>query len=93
MSAFTHQQPEQFVLNRIGVLHFVHQHVAQQALPLGAHLGIARQQQAGQGYEVIKVDRLVGLQALFVALHHTLGHALVVIGGLNLAALQALVLP
>ena len=90
-----HQQLEHFVLGRIGVLVFVHQHMAQLALPLGAHLGVFAQQAQGQADEVVKVDALVGREPFLVAGHDLRHQACVVVLGLRqgLGGVQSGALP
>ncbi len=72
---------EHLVLRDIGVLVFVHQHVAQQRLPLGSDRLVLAQQLERQADEVVKVDALVSAQALFIVRHDAGGDALGVIGG------------
>ena len=95
MRAFAHQQLEQFVLRGVGVLVLVDQHMAQQALPFLAHLGMAAQQAHGHADQVVEVHALVGGQALLVALHDQGDAALVVVlgHGQGLAAVPAGVFP
>ncbi len=90
-----HQQLEQGVLRGVGVLVFIHQHMAQQLLPFFAHLGVVVQQPHGHADKVVKIDALVGGEALFVALHDDGQAALVVVlgQGQRLAGIEALVLP
>ena len=83
MAAFAHQQFEQVVLRSVGVLVFVHQHMAEQVLPLGAHLREVAQKLERQADQVVKVHALVGGQALFVARHDHGNAALVVVLGLG----------
>ncbi len=45
--AFAHQEFQQLVLRGVGVLVFIDQHMAQQALPFLAHLGVALQERMG----------------------------------------------
>ena len=91
-----HQQLEQFVLDSVGVLVFVHQHMAQRLLPFLAHLGVVLQELERQGDQVVKVHALVGQQAFFVTRHDHGGAAVGIIqpglcqGG---SGVQALVLP
>ena len=95
VAAFAHQQFEQVVLCGVGVLVFIDQHVAEQALPLGAHLRKIAQQFERQADQVVKVHTLVSAQALFVARHDDGDAALVVVLGLRqrLLGVQAHVLP
>ena len=95
MGALTHQEFQQLVLRGVGVLVFVHQHVAQQALPFLAHLSVVFQQAHGHADQIVKVHALVGGQALFVALHDQGNAALVVVlgHGQGLAAVPTRVLP
>ena len=93
--ALADQRFQQVVLDRVGVLVFVDQHIAQLVLPALAGVGLVVQQLQRQADQVIEVNRLVSRQALLVALHHDRGSALVVIlgDGQRLAGVQALVLP
>ena len=94
-AAIAHQQLEHVVLGGVGVLVFIDQHMAQVALPLGAHVLVLGQQFHRQADQVIEVDRLVGHQALFVQAHDAGANAFVVVLGhaFCLGAAQALVLP
>ena len=90
-----HQGLEQFVLHGVGVLVFIHQQVAEAVLPLAPGLGIGAQQLERQADQVVEVHRLVGVQALLVALHHLGRREFQVILGhcRGLRGVQALVLP
>ena len=93
--ALANQQLEHFVLRGVGVLVFVHQHMAQRRLPFGAHLGVLLQQLERQADQVVKVHALVGRQAFFVARHDARQRAFFVVGGLRLGlrGIQAAVFP
>ena len=90
-----HQQFQQLVLRGVGVLVFIDQHMAQQALPLFAHRVVVLEQAHGQADEVIKIHTLVGREALFIALHEQSDAALVVVlrHGQGAACVPALVFP
>src|SRR6218665_1845394 len=92
MPTLAHQQPQQLVLRAIGVLVFVHQHMAQRCLPFGAQFGKVAQQPQRQADQV---HVLVGRQALFVACHQRGDAALAVVcgPGQRLPGVQAHVLP
>ncbi len=79
----------------IGVLVFIHQHVAQLLLPVLANHLVLFQQLERQADEVVKVHALVSCQALFIAPHDGGGHALVFIGGAGqgLRGVEACVFP
>ena len=93
--ALAGQRFQQLVLDGVGVLVLVDQHVAQRVLPLRAHRVVAQQQFLRQRDQVVEIDRLVGGQPFFIAGHHARRHALVVVGcrSVGLRAVQALVLP
>ena len=55
-----HQQIEHLVLGGIGVLVFIHQHMAHARLPLGANVRMFAQQLERQADQVVKVHALVG---------------------------------
>ena len=78
-----HQQLEHRILGCVGVLVFVHQHMAHLRLPLGAHLGVVAQQFQRQADQVVKVHALVRAQALLVAAHHHGGDPLAVVSRLR----------
>jgi hypothetical protein len=73
------QQLQHFILRGIGVLVFVHQHVAELRLPLLAHFRMVAQQLQRQADQVVEVHALVGGQPLLVAGHDARGHLLVVV--------------
>ena len=56
------QQLDQFVLAGVGVLVFVHQQVAQAALPFFTHRVVAAEQLDRQADQVVEIDRLIGRQ-------------------------------
>ena len=85
--ALAGEQLEQLVLQAVGVLVFVDQHIAQHVLPVRAHLFVARDQLDRQGDEIVEVDGLVGRQALPVAAHHARRHEhLLAVAAVALAA-------
>ncbi|MPM25405.1 hypothetical protein SDC9_71899 [bioreactor metagenome] len=69
--------------------------MAQDALPLFAHLGVVAQQPHGHADQVVEIHALVGGKALLVALHDEGDAAFVVVlcHGQGLARVPALVLP
>ena len=95
VAALAHQQLEQFVLRGVGVLVFVHQHMAQRGLPLGAYFREVAQEAQRHADQVVKVHALVGRQALFIARHQRGDDAFVVVRRLGQRLLrgQAHVLP
>ena len=76
-----HQQFQDLVLRGVGVLVFIHQHMAHLLLPALAHRLMVAQQFQGQGDQVVKVHALVGAEALLVVAHHAGNDAFVVILG------------
>ena len=76
-----HQELEHAVLGGIGVLVFIHQHVAHIALPLGTHLRVFAQQFERQADQIVKVHALVGAEALLIAAHDDGALALVLVSG------------
>ena len=58
--SLAHQQFQHLVLRGVGVLVFVHQHMAHLLLPLFAYLSVLLQQFQRQANQVIKVHALVG---------------------------------
>ena len=93
--ARAHQQLEQLVLRGVGVLVFVHQHMAQGRLPFVAHRGVLLQQLERQADQVVKVHALVGRQPLFVARHDARQRAVLIVLGLcfGLSGVQPAVFP
>jgi hypothetical protein len=86
---------EHLVLGGVGVLVFVHQHMAHLGLPALAHLGVVGQQLERHADQVVKVHALVSGQPFFVERHDAGDHAGVVVGGLGcgLLGVQAHVFP
>ena len=91
----THQELQHLVLGGVGVLVFIHQHMAHLLLPQLAHVGVLLQEFERQADQIVKVHALVGAQAFFVARHDACGDALVVVAGLGLGhgGVEALVFP
>ena len=90
------EQAQQFVLRAAGVLVLIHQHMAQEFLPLLTHGIVLAQQLEGQIDQVVKIHTLVGQQALLVAPHqqrdlHQIGIPRA--GGLGAVTVQAFALP
>ena len=75
----THQVFQHLVLGGVGVLVFVHQHMAHLGLPALAHLGVVDQQLQGHANQVVKVHALVGRQPLLVEGHDARDHASIVV--------------
>ena len=73
-----HDEFYQLILRHVGVLKFIHQHMRVALLQFLAHRLVAAQQIHRLGHQVVKVQRVVGVQHLLIALIHAL-HNLVVV--------------
>ena len=73
------QQLEHFVLRGIGVLVFIDQHMADQALPFLAHGFMVLQQFERQADQVVEINALVGRKPFLVVRHDARDDAFVVI--------------
>ena len=73
------QQLEHFVLRGVGVLVFIDQHMADQALPFLAHGFMVLQQFERQADQVVEINALVGRKPFLVVRHDARDDAFVVI--------------
>ena len=65
---FSSQQLGQQVLRLVGVLIFIHKDVVKAMAPPGQHFRMLLQQSYGLNDQIVKIEGVVGAQALFVCL-------------------------